>query len=158
MNIITRKENILKNNVLQSAISIEINPPFFFSSIVEIIVTISLDDLKNINYWTIPSIFLKERIKNYKLISNYAELKSMDIFDIPKASKTVKVARLKYEIKIKEIKDKITPTHIWSSGVYTNHTTTALNSDYISRPTTTVLTSDYTSRPTTTYTSRPSFI
>lgn len=99
MNIITRKENILKNNITTSAMSIETDAPFFVNTLT-IVITILLEDLKKINYWKIPSMHLKKHIKDFKLICNYVELVKMEILEIPKGNDIIKVARLRYEGEI----------------------------------------------------------
>lgn len=97
MNILTRKENIFKNNIITSAMNIEVRDSFLIDTFT-IFITILLDDLKKINYWTIPAIYLKEYTKDYKLACKYVELVKMEILEVPKGKSigVIKVARLTY--------------------------------------------------------------
>lgn len=98
MNILTRKENILKNNIITSAMNIEVRDSFLIDTL-KIFITILLEDLKKINYWTIPAIYLKEYTKAHKLACKYVELVKMEILEVPKGKSigVIKVARLTYE-------------------------------------------------------------
>lgn len=98
MNILTRKANILKNNITTSAMSIEVRDSFLIDTLT-IFITILLEDLKKINYWTIPAIYLKDHIRDFKLSCKYVELVKMEILEVPKGKSigVIKVARLTYE-------------------------------------------------------------
>lgn len=102
MNILKRKELTLNNNIVKSAMYIDYNKSCLTDTIT-IIITILLEDLKKINYWTIPSIYLKNYIGENKLINEYVDLTSMEILEVPHIeNEFIKVARLKYIGSIEE--------------------------------------------------------
>ena len=129
MNILTRKENILKNNITTSAINIEVRDSFLINTLT-IFITILLEDLKKINYWTIPAIYLKEHTKDYKLTCKYVELEKMEILEVPKSDELVKVARLKYTGDF-ERKPLCIDEIIVDRIVYDSSTTMSLGSHYM---------------------------
>lgn len=101
MNILKRKNDILKSNIILSAMHIDLEVPFFINSLT-IVITILLEDLKKIDYWTIPSTYLKEHTNKHRLTCKHVNLINMEILEVPKGNEITKVARLKYEGEIEQ--------------------------------------------------------